>query len=148
MKRKSALLVSLILVAVLLAACSKTKSFTYSLDTGSSVTVKLDTTDGLDLKDEDGVFSVVDESGEAIIQGTFRTEDAFEEMRSLVEGSSDCNILEKEEDSITYVVNGEAGLETNRVVKLTDAGVAVVMGSLSDSSVAADAYKKLTFTVK
>jgi len=149
LKRKPAAVLILLLAAVLLAACSfnSGKSFTYSIETGSSVTVRLDTTDGLDLQNDDGIFSVVDGSGEEIVQGAFSSQEAFDELSGLVKESLDCTILEEDANGLIYVVYGSTGWETNRIVKLADADASIVMGSLSDSSAAVEAYHKLTFSV-
>lgn len=130
------------LAAVLLTACTTSMSYTFSVETGDQVEVKLNTSDGLKMTQSDGQFSVLDADGQHLLDGGFVTAEGMDYYRSAMytEGAE---VLLDTDEEILWTYDGEY----NRLVMVNDR-TGVLIGSLMDPETAENAYQQLTITLR
>lgn len=134
------------LVVFCLSACHTSKSYTFQIENGEMIKVKLDTSDGYDLIQENGRFAVK-KSDETILQGYFLTEDGFTQKEALILSSQEVEIKQTNEHPKLYVYQykGEAGLETDYLLQVENAKTGVIVGSLYSYEEANSAFEKMSF---
>lgn len=133
-----------------LGACtsSTSKSYTFNVQTGDTIKVKLDTSNGLSLSQQDGQFTVMKDE-ETILQGTFIDETGYNNYLD-IKGQQGMRVLEDtEKDGNTYYmyeIEGKAGTEDNFVVWIKDSKTGMLIGSLAGQETAKEAFESLTIT--
>ena len=150
-KRRLLILTAAVLLLAMLPGChfTSSKSYTFSVETGDSIKVTLDTSDGYALSQENGMFSV--SSGEeTILQGIFLLEETYEQYMELSETADGIIVLEEDERKdvsyLFYEFVGEAGTENDFVIFVKDSGTGVLIGSLAGRDAAKAAFDRLTFS--
>ncbi|WP_343209437.1 hypothetical protein [Anaerolentibacter hominis] len=146
------LMASLCLILMLsLTACHSSKSFTFQIENGEKIQVKLDTTDGYDLLQESGTITV-QKDGEDILNGVFLLPDGYSSYETAITSSSEVDILEAApEDAPTYYLyqfEGEAGTETTFLFKIEGAETGMIIGSLASREEAEAAFGLLEFEIE
>lgn len=140
----------LVVVGVMLMAftgCTTTKSFTYSVDTGDSIEITLDTSDGHDLSSD--LPFTVSKDGETLSQGTFIQGSYYEEYVDLAKTDSSCEVLDEGSDSdIEYVFYSYNDSEYDYVINIKDSDTALVLGNQNSQSEAEECFKLLTFSIE
>lgn len=147
-------MVPVLLCLCLLGGCKTESSFAYVFDveTGDSIEVRLDTSNGYQLTEEDGQFAVVYQN-ETVLEGVFIESETYDMFADIVYSQKDgAELLEERDQSGThylfYQVDGEAGMEHNFVAMVEDSNTGVLIGSLADAEAAQQAFSRLTFTRK
>lgn len=141
-----------VLMSVFICACSvnTNMSFTFNVETGDSVKVKLDTSNGLLLTQDDGQFTVMKDE-ENILLGMFITEDTYNQYMSL-EDSAQMTVIEKDtvenKKYMFYECEGESGTEYDFVVWIDGSNTGVLMGSTVGESDAREAFSSLSFSIE
>lgn len=140
----------LAVVGVMLMAftgCTTTKSFTYSVETGDSIKVTLDTSDGYDLSSD--LPFTVSKDGETLMQGTFIQGSYYEEFVNVAKTDSSAVIIDEvSDDDIEYVFYSVNDSEFDYVINIKNSKTALVLGSQKSQSEAEECYKLLTFSVE
>lgn len=140
----------LALVGVLLLSftgCTTTKSFTYSVETGDSIKITLDTSDGYDLSSD--LPFTVSKDGETLMQGTFIQGEYYEQYVDLAKTDSSCTVLDESSDgNIEYVFYSVNDSEYDYVVSIKNSNTALVLGSQKSQSEAEECFKLLTFSAE
>lgn len=100
---KKGLLISfLCLVILLVSGCSKYKAYTYEVDTGDTVVVKVTLDEGYDILPE-LPFTVV-KNGDIVLTGEFLTKEGYElYANNIAEDSRSTIIEENENKDIKYI---------------------------------------------
>lgn len=147
--KKASICIRIAIVGILvlyLSACHTSKSYTFQIENGEMIKVSLDTSDGYDLIQNNGRFSVEKED-KAILQGYFLSEEGYAERRAMILEAQDVTIkrTEKEPDLYVYQCQGEVGLETDYLVQVMDAKTGIVIGSLNSYEEAEAAFSLMTF---
>ena len=148
-KRATAVILGLVM-ALGMGACTRTSSKSYSFDvsTGDKVEVKLDTSDGYDLTQEDGRFTVKSAEGEDLLQASWATAEDFDSYVETVKNDRNAEINIEEDDYIYWDYTEEDGtVEHDRAIMVSDK-TGILIGSLADKDDGTKAYEALTFTVK
>lgn len=140
----------LVVVGVMLLAftgCTTTKSFTYSVETGDSVKITLNTSDGYDLSSE--LPFKVSKDGETLSQGTFIQSEYYEQYVSLAETDASCKVIDSGSDeNIEYVFYSVNDSEYDYVVKIKNSNTAVAIGNQHSQDEAEKCFELLTFSVE
>ncbi len=146
--KKAKTLLALLLAVVCVAGCSSSTSFSYTfkVGTGDEIKVKLDTSDGYSLSQEDGQFYIKD-GEETLVTGIFTTEeywDYYTESIPVVEGAE---VIKEDElcggnDGLVYTYEEE----TNAILHVKDSNTYVMLASVADTDVALDVMENLEFT--
>lgn len=139
----------LVVTVLLLTGCTTTKSATYTVETGDSIKITLDTSDGYDM-DMDSPFTITKDK-ETISSGMFITLDEYEQFLDAVEQDADATIIsEKTENGIDYLYyqyNGDGDYtEYNYIIKINDSNTGVLLGNIVSQESAEECFKRLTFT--
>lgn len=147
-RNRIAILLCAALLVMLLAGCQSSQSLTFKIENGDIIKVTLDTSDGYNLSQEDGVFTV-QKDGEDLLNGIFLTAEGYDAKANAVLTSPDATILEASpEDSPTkflYQFEGDAGTETDLLFKVDGAETGVIIGSLYSLEEIEGVFKQLTF---
>ncbi|MEE0955221.1 MAG: hypothetical protein U0L49_05315 [Eubacterium sp.] len=142
----TAAVVSSVLV---LTGCTSYFSYSYNLDTGDSVEVKLDTSNGLKLKNADNGFKVLSKDGEELVEGSF---DTYEKMQGQGEyiaeaeaaGAEGLNDVYSNTDDLLYYSYDENGTTIlQQLIKVSDK-TCVIYYSEADKDDAEEAFDALT----
>ena len=144
MKRimKTGVLMLAVAMMLTLGACSasSSKSYTFNVETGDTIKVKLDTSNGLSLSQKDG---------QNILQGMFIHETGYNSYLA-IKGQQGMRVLEDtEKDGNTYYmyeIEGESGTEDNFVVWIRDSKTGMLIASLAGQEKAKEAFESLTIT--
>lgn len=141
-----------VLISILICACSfhSDMSFIFNVETGDSVKVKLDISNGLSLTQDGGQFTVM-KGEEKILLGMFITEDTYNQYMSL-EDSGQMTVIEKDtyenKEYMFYECEGESGTEYDFLVWIDDSNTGVLMGSTVGESDAKEAFLSLSFSIE
>ena len=130
------------------AACGATTymSYAFAMGNGDQVTVRLDTTDGYKISQENGrVYILLEE--ETVLQCIFLNADMHAAYEEEIRTNPDVTILaERSQDGIKYLfyaVEGKAGTEHDFLIKISDTDTGMLIGSLSGEDAALRAFKHL-----
>lgn len=137
------------LMVVLLTACSKSVSYKFDVSTGDSIVVKMITDNGETLTHEDGVFSVNDGQGEAILQGFFVTQEMYAAYLEAVETSEATIIAQADRDDCSYLqyqLVSDTHTENNFICWIVGSSTGVVLGSTAGQTEAEQAFGLLSFS--
>lgn len=154
MKTKKKIFISTltVLMAVLICACSFNSymSYTFNVETGDSVNVKLDTSNGLSLTQNGSYFNVM-KDGKEILLGMFLTEDNYNDYMSL-EDSGDITVYEKGTDGnkkyMSYECEGVEGTEYDFIVWIDGSNTGVLMGGTTGKADVEEAFSALSFSIE
>lgn len=150
MKKIISLCCLIVLLVFCLCSCSTSKSFTYDIETGESVTIKLDTTNSeYDIKADGSTFELY--NGEQLIaKGCFIAYLDFNKYKEKVNEDEHAEIVEETDTKIIYLYNDEKLSEYDMILCVSEK-TGVIIGSILDKnvtkSIAADALSRLTFTI-
>ena len=143
-------LLSILLISViLLSGCDAHTylTYTYATNTGYKVIVKLETTDGYKIHNDDTTFTVVDSDKNDMINAMIVNSDGVSIYTS---GANSCNPEFGEMNGNQYlhwVFEGEDYTEYNYLVALEGGKLGVLLSSLDEDS-GRKAFEKLTFTTE
>ena len=137
------------IAVVMLSGCdfNSSKSYTYDVETGDRITIKMDTSKKYDLTSSLPIeFSKDDE---VLSQGIFAKEDAYDMYYNLVENDSSSEIIEEKsnKNGDYFFYTTESG-EYNYIIKIKDSNTCFILGNDVSKSSAQEVFKRLTFTVE
>lgn len=134
-------------VLLMVTGCTTTKSYTFSVETGDKIEVKLDTTDGYNITSD--LPFTISKDKEELSQGTFITMDGYDQYISAVQDNSDAKIIEsKTKDGIEYTFYSFKDSEFNYIIKISDSNTGLLIGNPISEESARDCFNRLTFTKK
>ena len=149
MKKTISTLIIISIMILTITGCKTSKSYTFDVETNEQIKVKLDTTNGERLSQENGRFTIENDEEEAISIGMFYLEEAFNELYDTVEtldGVEVIEIGEKEKlEFIFYKAKTETTIEYNYLVKLDNAKSGVVISNITSEEAARGVFELLTF---
>lgn len=141
---------SLAIIGVMLltlTGCTKSKSYTFTVETGDKIKIQLNTTDGYDLS-SDLPFKI-SKDGNTLSQGTFITIDGYNQYIEAVNSDSNAKILEsKTKDGISYTFYSYNNSEFNYVIKVNDSNTGILLGNPNSQEEAEKCFEQLTFTLE
>lgn len=144
------ILCSFVLVCALvltLTGCTTTKSYTFDVETGDSIKVKLNTTDGYDIS-SDVPFAVF-KDGEMLSQGTFITMAGYNQYIDIVNSDTNSKVLDSgTRDGITYTFYSYNDSEYNYIIKVDDSNTGILLGNPNSQVEAETIFNLLSFSVK
>ncbi len=138
-----------VIAAVILSGCDfhKEKSYTYDVETGDRIKIKMDISKKYDLTSSLPIkFSKDDE---VLSQGTFAKENAYDLYYNIVENDSSCEIIEeKSNKNGDYFFYSTEDGEYNYVIKIKDSNTCFILGNNVSKSSAKEVFSRLTFEVE
>lgn len=148
MKELTAFVVVLLLLVSLNTGCAahSSKSFTFDVETGDSIKLKLDTSDDYDIS-SDLPFTISRE-GKALSQGTFIFAEAYEEYIDAAQSNENVEFLGSgERDGNDYYFWCYYDSEWNYVILINDSNTAIILGNNVSAESAEACFKRLTISV-
>ncbi len=151
MKSKKIIMLFVLVLAIvlILTGCEKksNKSYTFNVETGDQIEIKMNTTEGYNLTSKLPIeFSKDDE---LISQGTFAQEYAYDEYYKLVKNDSDATIIEEKSNSnIEYFFYEYDDSEYNYIIKIKDSKTCFILGNNKSKKSAQEIFERLEFKVK
>ena len=133
--------------ALLLTGCTTSKSYTFKVETGDEIEVKLNTNDGYDIT-SDLPFSVLKDE-ETLSQGTFITIDQYKQYISSVNNDSNAKIIESTtKNDLEYIFYSYNDSEWNYVIKISDSSTGLLIGNPISEESARECFNRLTINKK
>lgn len=151
MKNKKIIMLFVLVLAIvlILTGCEKksNKSYTFNVETGDQIEIKMNTTEGYNLTSKLPIeFSKDDE---LISQGTFAQEYAYDEYYKLVKNDSDATIIEEKSNSnIEYFFYEYDDSEYNYIIKIKGSKTCFILGNNKSKKSAQEIFERLEFKVK
>ena len=122
-------------------------SYSYSVETGDSIKVKLDTSDGYSLSSE--LPFTITCNVDTLSQGTFILADAYEQYVTVVEEDDKANLLDSgENDNIKYIFWSYNETEYNYAILIKDSNTGVVLANAVSEESAKECFKRLEFELE
>ena len=152
MKKRISFLITIPLACIMmLSACTTktSKEVTYSVDTGDSVKITIDTKEGFDITMD--VPFTVSKGDTDIFTGSFIYAEYYDVYRQVVEEGSDAVLLDEGSkdgnDYFCYSFEGNAGTEYDYFILIKDSETAIAMASLVGEKEASEAFKAMTISL-
>lgn len=138
-----------IIVMLALTGCEKktSKSYTFKVETGDKIEIKMNTTDGYNLTSELPIEFSKDDK--VISHGSFGVESAYDQYYRIVKNSSMANIIEeKDKGNIKYIFYEYDNSEFNYIIKIKDSKTCFILGNNKSKASAREIFERLEFEVK
>ena len=149
MKKAFLLLVSICLLAAL-TGCTSFKAYTYNVNTGDQIELRLDTSDKYNISSD--LPFTISRDGETLSQGSFITAEGYDEIVQAVMSDSNAEVIEEETrngvEYIFYVYNESAHTEYNYVVKIVGLNTGLLLANIVSQDSAEECFNRLTIRKK
>ena len=136
-------------MCVFLCACGSAKTYvayTYSVETGDTVKIRLDTSDGYSFSSKLPFEISKDEKLQS--QGTFITKDDYNQYALVVEEDEYATILDKgEKDGNTYVFWSYNDSEYNYAIYIEDSNTGVLLGNVISEESAEECFARMEISI-
>ena len=149
MKKAFLLLVSICLLAAL-TGCTSFKAYTYNVNTGDQIELRLDTSDKYNISSD--LPFTISRDGETLSQGSFITAEGYDEIVQAVMSDSNAEVIEEETrngvEYIFYAYNESAHTEYNYVVKIVGSNTGLLLANIVSQDSAEEYFNRLTIRKK
>lgn len=145
-------IISIAMALCLLFACvgcsgSASKAYTFRVDNGESVKIKLDTSDKYDLTSE--LPFTITQDGETLSQGTFILGDAFAQYKAVVAEDEKAELLDSGNvEGMEYIFWSYNEAEFNYAILLEGGNTGILLGNIVSEESAREVFARLTFSVE
>lgn len=147
MKKLIRLLSVIFILTLILTGCTTSKSFIYKVQTGDSVEVKLDTSNGYNLSSD--LPFTISKDNTKLSQGTFITMDGYNQYIELVNNDTNSKIIDSgNKNGITYTFYTYNNSEFNYVIKINNSNTGILLGNPNSQKEAEEIFEKLTFSLE
>ena len=147
MKKVFMSLVIIVIVLLTLTGCTKSKSYTFMVETGDKIKVELNTTDGYDLSSD--LPFTISKDGNTLSQGTFIISNYYDEYVTAVKTDSLAKVIdEQSKDDIEYVFYSYNNSEYNYIIKVKNSNTGILLGNPNSQEEAEKCFELLTFTLQ
>lgn len=146
-KKKRLVCSILVAMFVLLAAgCTSSKTVTYNVETGDSISIKLDTSEGYDISTD--VPFTISQNDETISQGTFITAESYQQYVDAVKSTEGVTIIDSgENDTCEYLMWNNNDTEYDYVVLIKESDTGVLIGNNVSEKSAKECLDRLTISI-
>lgn len=147
MKKLIRVLSVIFILTLILTGCTTSKSFIYKVQTGDSVEVKLDTSNGYNLSSD--LPFTISKDNTKLSQGTFITMDGYNQYIELVNNDTNSKIIDSgNKNGITYTFYTYNNSEFNYVIKINNSNTGILLGNPNSQKEAEEIFEKLTFSLE
>ena len=135
------------IMVLTLTGCTKSKSYTFTVETGDKIKVELNTTDGYDLSSD--LPFTISKDGETLSQGTFITVSYYEQYVNAAKTDSLAKVIkESSTDDIEYVFYSYNDSEYNYVIKVKNSNTGILLGNQNSREDAEKCFELLRFSLE
>ncbi len=148
-KKRVPIFLTVVAAVLLMTGCktSTNKSYTYSVETGDSVKVTLDTSDKYDITSE--LPFVISQDGTTLSQGTFITAEGYEMYADAIGEDESAVILDTgSKDGNTYIFWSYNDAEYDYAIMLQGSKTGILIGNAVSEESARECFERLTFSVE
>jgi len=142
------ILSSLVLVMVMvltLTGCTTSKSFTWDVNTGDKIKIKVDTSGGYDITSD--LPFTISKDDETLSQGTFITIDGYNQYMNAVETDPTAKVIDSgSKDGITYTFYSVNDSEFNYIIKIDGSNTGILLGNPNSQAEAEEVFSRMTFS--
>lgn len=147
MKKLIRVLSVIFILTLILTGCTTYKSFIYKVQTGDSVEVKLDTSNGYNLSSD--LPFTISKDNTKLSQGTFITMDGYNQYIELVNNDTNSKIIDSgNKNGITYTFYTYNNSEFNYVIKINNSNTGILLGNPNSQKEAKEIFERLTFSLE
>ena len=147
MFKKISMLLSGMFLLLSLAGCNSSKAYTYSVETGDTVKVSLDTSDKYDIT-SDLPFAISCD-GKALSQGSFITSEDYSLYVDVVDEDSNATLIDSgSKNGNKYIFWSYNETEYNYAILIGDSNTGVILGNDVSEESAKECFGRLTISVK
>ena len=126
---------------------STTRSYTYSVETGDSVKITLDTSDDYEITSD--LPFVISKDGETLSQGTFITASAYQEYVGTIENQEGVQLLDSgTKDGIEYIFWSDQDAEYDYAILIEESETGIILGNNVSEDSAKECFERLHFEIK
>lgn len=145
MKKNLTMICISLISLLIITGCSSFKAYTFTVETGDKIKVKLDTSDGYDIT-SDLPFTITQDE-ETLSQGTFITLDGYNQYIAVVNSDSNAEIIDSgNKDGITYTFYSYNDSEFNYIIKIDDSNTGILLGNPISEESAKECFERLTIS--
>jgi len=140
-------LLLLVVAAFLITGCTTSKAYTFNVETGDSIKVELDTSDGHDIDSK--VPFTVTKDDKTISQGSFITIDGYNGYIASAKSDLDVTIIDEgTKDGVDYILYKYEGNEPdyNYIIKVNNSKTGLMLGNTVSKESAKECFDHLTLT--
>jgi hypothetical protein len=124
-----------------------TVSYTYTIETGDSIIISLNTNDGYSLSSD--IPFVISKDKEEQSQGTFIEAEYYSIYVDSVENDENAEIIDQgEKDNCSYVMWNYGDSEYDYVIMINGTNTGILLGNNVSEESAKECFDRLTITVK
>ena len=150
MKKIITLLLCTCMFAFVLTGCTSFKSYTYNVDTGDQIELRLDTTGGYDISSD--LPFTISKDGETLSQGSFIVGEGYDYYEAAIGSDSAAEVIEEKSrnglEYIFYSYDGASGMEYNYVIKIVGSDTALLIANTVSEESARECFERLTISKK
>ena len=152
MKRKLLLFSCVAMMIASLCGCNpvhttKHVSYTYSVETGDRVEIKLDTTDNFSLS-SDLPFQI-SQNDEVLSQGIFMSAENYNTYLDTINNDENAEVIDSgQKDGFEYVMWNYGDKEYDYAILIEDSNTGILLGNDVSEESAKECFRRLTISLK
>lgn len=140
------LFVFMVLIFVGCSGVNKSISYTYSVQTGDKVVVKLNESDKYSLNSE--LPFTISKENSVLSQGTFITSEAYSEYIKQVESNENAKLIDSgTKDGNKYIFWSYNGTEYNYAILIGESNTGAILGNEISEDSAKECFNKIEFSL-
>lgn len=146
MKKRLVYVFAILSMMILFVGCGNaktSKSYTFNVETGDSVKVKLDTSDKYNITSE--VPFEISQDGDVKSQGTFIFGEAYDQYKDVVDTDANAELLDSgNKDGNEYVFWSYNDSEYNYAILIEGSSTGLILGNNVSEESAKECFNRLT----
>ncbi len=150
MKKRLVYVFAILSMMILFVGCGNaktSKTYTFNVETGDSVKVKLDTSDKYNITSE--VPFEISQDGDIKSQGTFIFGEAYEQYKDVVDTDENAELLDSgNKDGNEYVFWSYNDSEYNYAILIKGSSTGLILGNDVSEESAKECFNRLTIEYK
>ena len=150
MKKRLVYVFTILSIMILFVGCGNTKTsntYTFNVETGDSIKVKLDTSDKYNITSE--VPFEISQDGDVKSQGTFIFGEAYEQYKDVVDTDENAELLDSgNKDGNEYVFWSYNDSEYNYAILIKGSSTGLILANDVSEESAKECFNRLTIEYK
>ena len=144
--KKSLLSLAVVIISLfIITGCTTFKSYTYSVETGDKIKVKLETSGGYDMTSS--LPFTISKDGSVLSTSTFIKGEYYDQYIQTAK-SQGVVLDEGKKDSIEYLFYSYNDKEYNYIIKVNDSNTALLIGNPHSKEEAEEVFNRITISLE